>query len=514
MSRATQAIEPPVLALDAVSKSFGPVPALRNVTLEVRAGEIHAVLGENGAGKSTLVKIVYGLETPDSGALHWRGDIVRTHDPREAARRGIGVVFQHFSLFETLTVAENLALALPGRLAWTKVEDTLRTASERWGLSLDPERKVRTLSAGERQRLEIIRCLARAAPAPKLLILDEPTAVLTPDAAEQLFETLRRLAEAGTAVLFISHKLGEVRALCDQATVLRRGEVTGAVDPARHSDASLARLMLGTLPAPMATTNPRNVGLPRLSVNQLTLPPALDGDLALQDVSLEVRSGEILGIAGVAGNGQRELLAILSGEHTLPTKLSNTVVLGGESVAHRPPAERRRRGLAYLPDDRLGRASVPSLSLAMNVLLTAADRGLVARGWIRPSHTMAYTQQCISDLNVQARGPSALARTLSGGNLQKFLLARELGQAPKVLVTAQPTWGVDVGAAAAIHRRLLALAAAGAAVLVVSEDLEELITLSTRIAVMYRGRLSPTLAPDAVTVEQLGKLMGGSTDAL
>ena len=517
MSSASSNAPAALLDLASVSKSFGETIALSEVSFEVGPGEIHALLGENGAGKSTLVKIIVGLETPDSGTVRWEGQPSARLDPRHAYRRGIGVVFQHFSLFESLSVEENLAMAIPSRLDRPAVAAALRDAALRWGLTLDPEARVNTLSAGERQRLEIVRCLTRAAIRPKLLILDEPTAVLTPDASEQLFVTLRRLRDAGTSILFISHKLAEVRKLCDRATILRRGRVVGEVRPAEETESTLARLMLGSLPRPVtkpaARTSP-DQSAPMLSVKGLTVPSDPRGRNGLQDISFDLQAGDILGIAGVAGNGQNALLGVLSGEYNAPTPSSGSVLLQGQPVAGQSPAERRRRGLAYLPDDRLGRASAPTLSLSLNGLLTAAHCGLVTRGWVQYARVRAFAEKCIAELGVHAAGPDTAAGALSGGNLQKFLLARELCQTPSVLIAAQPTWGVDVGAAAEIHRRLISLAENGAAVLLVSEDLDELMTLSTRIAVMYRGTLSKPLNRASASVERIGTLMGGSSDAI
>jgi general nucleoside transport system ATP-binding protein len=472
------------------------------VSLEVAPGEIHAVLGENGAGKSTLMKIAYGMTRADSGRILFNGRPVELASPQQARRLGIAMVFQHFSLFESLTVAENVWLALPER-SKAKVTAELGECARRYGLELAPERPVHTLSVGERQRVEIARALLSR---PELLILDEPTSVLTPQAAEQLLQTLRQLARDGCSILYVSHKLDEIRALCDRCTVLRAGKVTGVVgSPAAESLGSLSRLMLGAEPAPLLH-RAATPGELSLEVAGLDLAPDAGVGVALRDVSLHVRAGEVLGIAGVSGNGQAELLSVLSGEDRRAPP--GTVKLFGHDVGRLGPAARRERGLHFVPEERLGRATVPGHSLAKNVLLTR--RSATAPGvLLRHAPLKRLSDRLLSRFGVVARGSDAQAQSLSGGNLQKYVLGREIDARPQVLVVAQPTWGVDVGAAALIRGELLALRDAGTALVIVGEDLDELFELSDWLAVMSKGRVSPRLSRAEATRSRVGEWMSG-----
>ncbi|WP_313202221.1 ABC transporter ATP-binding protein [Pseudomonas sp.] len=498
------------LELRAITKRYPGTLANDRVDLRIAAGEIHALLGENGAGKSTLMKIIYGVTRPDAGQLWWEGRPLQVDEPGQARRLGIGMVFQHFSLFETLTVAQNIALAL-GREAGSpkQLAPRIREVSQRYGMALEPERLVHSLSIGERQRVEIVRCLMQDI---KLLILDEPTSVLTPREVEQLFVTLRTLAAEGCSILFISHKLNEVRALCHNATVLRAGRVSGACVPADCSDLQLARLMVGDAEGLEASYPKRAGGLPRLRVDDLSWRNQDPFGTSFEHLRLEVRSGEIVGIAGVAGNGQDELLALLSGETRLPASERERISLDNQPMAHLHPDARRALGLAFVPAERLGHGAVPDMSLADNALLTAFQQGLVERGLVRSGKVRALAEQIIQRFAVKAPDAQATARSLSGGNLQKFILGREILQNPRLLVAAHPTWGVDVGAAAAIHRALIALRDAGAAILVISEDLDELLQISDRIGALCSGRLSPLKATDDTHSVEVGSWMAGQFD--
>ncbi len=500
----------PRLELRAISKRYPGCLANDRVDLSILPGEIHALLGENGAGKSTLMKIIYGVTRPDSGELLWDGRAVSVKDPAQARALGIGMVFQHFSLFETLSVAENIALAL-GAAAGTprQLAPRIREVSRRYGMPLEPERLVHGLSIGERQRVEIVRCLMQDI---RLLILDEPTSVLTPQEAEELFAVLRRLAAEGCSILFISHKLGEVCALCERATVLRGGRVSGDCVPAQCSDLELARLMVGDAEGLAARYPKARGGEPLLQLSGLHWRSADPFGVSFAGLDLEVRAGEIVGIAGVAGNGQDELLALLSGEQRLPRAHAGQLRMAGEPAAHLPPDARRARGLAFVPAERLGHGAVPELSLADNALLTGFQQGLVRHGLVRQGKVRAFAEAIIQRFAVKATGTQAVARSLSGGNLQKFILGREILQQPRLLVAAHPTWGVDVGAGAVIHRALIALRDAGAAILVVSEDLDELFLLSDRIGALCAGRLSPLV--DTATTDPLavGRWMAGQFD--
>ena len=452
--------------------------ALDGVTLDVAAGEIHAVLGENGAGKSTLMKIIYGVVQPDAGAIEWHGA------PR------VAMVFQHFALFESLTVAENIALALPGRIGLKALAERIVEVSARYGLPVDPLRPVHELSVGERQRAEIVRCLLQS---PRLLIMDEPTSVLTPQAVEQLFETLRALAREGTAILYVSHKLEEIRRLCDRATILRGGRNAGAVDPRAESEARLAELMIGR-------------SFPK-TAKRLHARGAAALEVARPSMKLRVHAGEVVGIAGISGNGQADLLAAISGEERSEP---SAIVLNGKRAGHLGAGERRALGLAYVPEERLGRGAVPAMSLTENALLTSHRKGLVRAGLVDWSAARAYAARCMREFDVRAAGPEAPAQSLSGGNLQKFIVGREITQQPKVMLLAQPTWGVDVAATALIRQRILDLAAQGVAVLVISEDLGEILEICDRVAVMAGGRLSPVRNVGETDAAEIGAWMAGA----
>jgi len=494
------------LRLDGISKRLGATQANDGVSLAVAPGQIHALIGENGAGKSTLMRIICGLLRPDAGHIAWDGRDIPAMDPDTARRLGIAMVFQHFSLFETLTVAENVALGLRTRETLPALAQRITAVAARYGLHVSPARHVHELSVGERQRVEILRCLLQD---PKLLILDEPTSVLTPQEAEGLFGTLRRLSTEGCSVLYTSHKLEEVAALCTAATVLRAGRVVATCDPTRTSLADLAELMVGrALPQP--TRRRAQPGGPLLQVEGLSLPAADAFGTKLDGIGFTLNSGEILGIAGVAGNGQSELLAALSGERrTAP----GTVRLSGQDLAPLGPAARRAAGLAFIPEERLGRGAVAELSLADNMLLTRHAGGLIRRGFVHRAGLRDAAAAVIRRFGVRATGTGAAAASLSGGNMQKFIIGREVMPGPRVLLAAHPTWGVDIGAALSIREELAALAATGAGVLVVSEDLAELFEICDRIAVLSGGRLVPARAVEGLTAAAVGQAMAGMTPA-
>jgi simple sugar transport system ATP-binding protein len=494
---------PPRLVLRGITKRYPTTVACDGVDLAVRAGEIHALLGENGAGKSTLMKIVYGLLRPDAGHIEWEGRPVRLASPSQARALGIGMVFQHFCLLETLTVGENISLALSGPVPPDELARRIESVSAAHGLPLNPRLLVHDMSVGERQRVEIVRCLLQS---PKLLILDEPTAVLTPQAATQLFASLRKLAASGVSILYISHKLAEIRALCDTATVLRAGRVAGHVIPAQETPDSLARLMVGreVPPCQLIPHAPRE---PRLTLSGLSVPKDGPFGTSLENLELAVRAGEIVGIAGVSGNGQKELLAALSGERR---DARGQLAICGQDALRLGPAARRALGLAYVPEERIGHGAVPALSLTRNALLTGARAGLVRRGLIQERRARDFARRIVTELDVRARGERTLAGSLSGGNLQKFIVGRELLLAPRLLIAAQPTWGVDVAASQRIRQGLLDCRARDVAVLVVSEDLDELLLICDRIAVLAAGRLSAALPRAQLTPESLGTLMAGA----
>ena len=502
----------PRLELRQIVKRYPGITANDRVDLTVLPGEIHAVLGENGAGKSTLMKIIYGAVHPDAGDILWNGLPVRVASPRQARALGIAMVFQHFALFDTLTVAENVWLGLDGSFSRHDLDARIGALVRAHDLDPDPERfatrRVSELSVGERQRVEILRALLTD---PRLLILDEPTSVLTPQAAEALFATLRRLAATGCSILYISHKLDEVRALCSRCTVMRAGRVTGVVDPRLESNQSLSERMLGAaIPPPPSPTG----GAPA-EIDAAGAPPALEvrdlsrrapAGVALENIAITLRAGEILGVAGISGSGQDELFKAVTGEERRAG--GGQILLDGRDVSPAPPRARRALGLCSIPAERIGRGAVPALSLAANTLLTRRDP--IGRGGVlRWGVARRLAARLIERFAVRARGPDDPAGSLSGGNLQKFIVGREIDAQPRVLLVAQPTWGLDVGAATQIRRDLRALAARGVALLVVSEDLEELFELADDLVVMARGRLSPRVPVRATSIEQIGLWMSG-----
>src|SRR6516165_1917011 len=499
--------EPPLLQTIGLTKRYGDFLANDSIDIEIRPKQIHALLGENGAGKSTLVKIIYGVIQPSEGEMRWQGEPMVLSGPSEARRRGIGMVFQHFSLFDNLTVAENVALGLDGRESFKDMSARLEQVSKTYGLPLDPRRQVWQLSVGERQRIEIVRALMQN---PKFLILDEPTAVLTPQEADQLFVVLGRLKAEGRAILYISHKLEEVKRLCDTATILRGGRKVATCNPQTETAASLARMMVGADIKEVKTVAGRKTTVPRLVVNDLSMEPDDPHGVRLKQISLEVKGGEILGIAGVAGNGQDELFAALSGERL--SSDPGTVVIDGKAAGQLSITQRRKLGAAFVPEERLGHGTAPRMKLSENALLTGhAASGMVRRGFIDTAATLKAVDRATEAFDVRKAKRDPEAASLSGGNLQKFVVGREILRNPGLLVVSQPTWGVDAGAAAVIRQALLDLAGNGAAVLVTSQDLDELTEIADGIAVMFHGGLSAPLATREATSEKLGLLMGGSS---
>ncbi|NRG18813.1 ABC transporter ATP-binding protein [Rhizobiales bacterium] len=499
-----------LLQAKGITKRFGEILANNDVSIDLRAGEIHALLGENGAGKSTLVKILYGALEPNDGTLLWRGKPVSITSPAEARKLGIGMVFQHFSLFEALTVAENIALAIPGKLSIRALSERIRTVSTDYGLELDPGAIVADLPVGIRQRVEIVRCLLQE---PDLIIMDEPTSVLTPQETDQLFITLQRLTSEGCAILYISHRLEEVKQICHHATIMRHGEVVSECDPSQETPATLASMMVGAEIKDVRKTGAGEPGDERLVIGSLSAPADGPFGVALRDVNLAVRAGEVVAIAGIAANGQGELFDLISGERLADR--ADSVLIDGQAVGRKGVNDRRRTGAAFVPEERLGHGAVPGLKLSENIVLTrhGVNDGLVNAGFVNRSRAEELEKKIKKNYDVRMSHDDPEARSLSGGNLQKFVVGRELDRNPGVIVINQPTWGVDAGAAATIRQELIDLARAGSAVLVISQDLDEIFEVADRIAVISRGELSEAVSAEIMTRERIGLLMGGITDA-
>jgi simple sugar transport system ATP-binding protein len=496
-----------LLELRGITKRFPGVVASDRVDFDVRAGEVHTLFGENGAGKSTLMRVLYGLYPPDAGEIRLRGRPVAIGSPAAAIAHGIGMIHQHFMLVDTLTVAENVALGMRStRGPLTDLEavsQRIAELSDRYGLRVDPRALIWQLSVGERQRVEIIKALYRDV---SLLILDEPTAVLTPQEVDDLFAVLRQMAADGRGLVFISHKIREVLELSDRITVLRGGRKVGTVVPSGVTREGLAEMMVGhELPsqAPPAGTVAE---LPRLIVRDLRVKGDRGVD-AVRGAGFEVRGGEIVGIAGVSGNGQRELTEAIAG---LRPVAGGSIDVEGTELVGRRPAEVRRAGVGYVHEERMRDAVVPAFSVAENLILIDNATPAFSRwGFLRGRAIRRHSDELVAEFNVKTPGLDTPARNLSGGNIQKLILARELSARPRLLLAAQPTRGVDVGAARYVHDRLMEQRAAGTAILVVSEDLDEVLSLADRVLVMYEGEIIAEARPRESTREALGLMMAG-----
>ena len=493
-----------LLQLNGISKSFPGVKANENISFEINSGEIHALLGENGAGKSTLVKMIYGLMQPDSGNMKLGSENFRPSEPSKARQSGIAMVFQHFSLFDALNVAENIALGMENPPKINDLSQKIETVSKSYGLPLDPKRLVGQLSAGERQRVEIIRCLLQN---PKLLIMDEPTSVLTPNEVTTLFETLLRLKKEGKSILYISHKLEEIREICDFATILRNGEKVGSCTPKNTSAKKIGEMMVGKSFSSPSRKN-RTFGEELIKVSNLSVHSKDFFGTSLSNINFSVRVGEILGIGGVAGNGQDEFLGALSGE----TKTSpKTITLLDQHIGHLRPNQRRELGLRAAPEERLGHAAAPAMSLVENTLMTSHSKDVIDKwGIINFKNISTKTSRIVSEFDVRTTTLDNTAASLSGGNLQKFVIGREILEKPKVFVVNQPTWGVDAAAAAFIRQSILNLASQQSAVIVISQDLDELFEICDTFAVLTNGYMSRIYELGHLSSEDVGLLMGGS----
>tara|TARA_A100001015_G_scaffold316621_1_gene431431 strand:- start:1292 stop:2812 length:1521 start_codon:yes stop_codon:yes gene_type:complete len=494
-----------VLQVFNVSKSYPNVMANNDVSLKLNRGHIHALLGENGAGKSTLVKIIYGLVKPDQGKMTLNGVSYNPENPQKARKSGVGMVFQHFSLFDSLTVAQNILLGLEKNHSSYSLINQIVEISKNYGLQLNPKMTVGDLSAGERQRIEIVRCLLQN---PKLLIMDEPTSVLTPNEIEQLFNTLKKLSSQGTTILYISHKLEEVRKLCDRATILRNGMVIKHFIPSKLTSAEIAESMVGKKVKPTVKKQSSS-NTPILKVSNLFVKSKTAFGTNLKNISFEVNQGEILGIGGVAGSGQDELLLALTGESKIG---ANTIYYKNIDIGNLNPQERREIGLLTAPEERLGHAAAPQMSLAENCLITAKKSSkLIGHGWVNFSKINELANNIIKNFDVRTNSNKQLAKTLSGGNLQKFLIGRELSQKPDIIIINQPTWGVDASAAQFIRQALLDLVGDGTAAIIISQDLDELIEISDRFTAMVNGSISPPKVTSKLTISEIGLMLSTET---
>ena len=499
--------EPPLLELKGITKRFPGVVANDGVGFELAKGEVHALLGENGAGKSTLMNILYGLYHPDDGEIRLRGEPVRIDSPRAAIDYGIGMVHQHFMLIPVMSVAENIVLGVEPHkgpfLDLDNANERVREISERFGLAVRPEARIESISVGMQQRVEILKALYRGA---EILILDEPTAVLTPQEAEELFTIIRSLQAEGKSIIFISHKLGEVLAIADRITVLRRGKTVETVPQEGATEEGLARLMVGREVLLSVEKSPAQPGDPLLTVEDVRVRDER-GLEAVRGVSLEVRAGEIVGIAGVDGNGQTELVEAITG---LRHPHAGRIVAAGEDVTDESCRECLDAGVGHIPEDRQRRGLVLDFTLAENIALHDYREEPDSKwGWLYPKRLIARAKRLLAEFDVRGGGPQTLASSLSGGNQQKVIVAREVSRDPRILVAAQPTRGLDVGAIEFVHRRLVAERDEGRAILLVSFELDEILSLADRILVIYEGGIVGEYTPD-VSQEELGIAMTGA----
>ena len=495
-----------ILKIDNISKSFPRVKANKNISFNIERNTVHALLGENGAGKSTFVKVLYGLLKPDDGVIYFNGNLLSINSPSEARQKKIGMVFQHFSLFDSLTVRENLILGIDQNMSFADLQKKVNNISKKYELPLDLDAPINSLSAGQKQRVEIVRILLQD---PELLIMDEPTSVLTPQEVKSLFKTLDTLLKEGRTILYITHKLEEVINLCDQVTILRDGEVIESSKLENETAESLATKMLGKKLSEIKTNydhikNSINLKAENLSQN-FNNPFNTD----LKNISFEVKEGEIFGIAGVAGNGQSELMNLLTGENI--EEVDGSIIFNNTEIINFNPKKRRDLSIAFVPENRLGHSAVPELTLTENVLLSQfPNNNFIKNGMVNYKNIEIQAKKIVNEFNVVTPGVDAKASSLSGGNLQKFVIGREILSQPKLLIISHPTWGIDAGAENSIRKSLIELAKNGTSIIVISQDLDELIEISHRISVIFNGNLSKSFDTRKISISEIGLLMGGN----
>ena len=494
-----------ILKIKSITKTFPRVVANKNLSLSIKKNSVHALLGENGAGKSTLVKILYGLLKPDSGYVEFNNEKLEISSPSEARKKGIGMVFQHFSLFESLTVRENLILGIDENISYSDLKIKLNNISAKYELPLDLEAPITTLSAGEKQRVEIVRILLQD---PQLLIMDEPTSVLTPQEVTNLFKTLEALVNEGRTILYITHKLEEVINLCDEVTILRNGELIDSCAIENQTAETLATKMLGERLGEIKTDYSHVSEKINFKVSNLSVKfndPFLTD---LKNINFNVKEGEIFGIAGVSGNGQSELMDFLTGENIAFD--TGSIIFDNKKIETFNPKKRRDLSIAFVPENRLGHSAVPELSLSENILLSQfPGNNFTNNGIINYQKIQIHANSVINEFNVVTPDSEVKASSLSGGNLQKFVIGREVLSDPKLLIISHPTWGIDAGAEFAIRESLISLSKKGTSIIVISQDLDELFEITHRLSVIFDGNLSNSFKTKDVSLEKIGLLMGG-----
>jgi simple sugar transport system ATP-binding protein len=488
-----------------ITKKFPRVIANNNVSFNINKSTVHALLGENGAGKSTLVKVLYGLLEPEEGHINFNNEILKINSPSEARKKGIGMVFQHFSLFESLTVRDNLILGIEENISYSKLQQQLEDISSKYNLPLDLEAPITSLSAGEKQRVEIVRILLQD---PQLLIMDEPTSVLTPQEVESLFKTLNALVTEGRTILYITHKLEEVISLCNEVTIMRNGKVIDSCSTENQTAKSLATKMLGRKLEELKTDYTHIKDFINFKAKKISCTFNDPFFTDLKNISFEVKEGEIFGIAGVAGNGQSELMDILIGENCSID--SGEIIFKKNNIESFNPQQRRDLSIAFVPENRLGHSAVPELTLSENILLSQfPNNNFSNHGILNNNFIEDHTKEVINNFNVVTPGSDVKASSLSGGNLQKFVIGREISSNPKLLIISHPTWGIDAGAEYSIRQSLINLAKNGTSIIVLSQDIDELIEITHRMAVIYNGSLSESFITKEIDITKLGLLMGG-----